>query len=361
MSQTMYTLDPHQGLSVQERLRAASDGLRQVGANPQDLVRLVMGIAVVALVACVAILVLGRVRRARWIGRHLRFLRAGGLQPEEIDLFRAVARFSDIARVPLLVRNRGAFDFAASEYVRRFQPPDGRREALSSALSLRRRIPFDQRWQEPPDVEVGAAVTIVARLDARRVRHLEGRVLGTPSHALQIGLQVGADDQDVAGRLRTGQDVMLVVRRGVVLQEARVRIRGRCVGRTLQILVDRPVALTASRVRLGWRGAAERVVVEMVERFSERLVGDEVPRHEASICAMTSDGLLLRFQNVRPRHGEAIRIVSGAQAGVYRVFTGLSVHGKGGEVFVLRRQNDRGAERAVADATSSHGAAEGSA
>jgi hypothetical protein len=348
MTQTMYTLDSHKGLSVAERLQAASNGLRQVGANAEDFGRLVLGVAVVALAIALAMIVVARMRRARWIARHQRLLRSAGLQPEEVTLFGRVAQRCDAARVPLLVRNRGAFDFAASEHVRHHAPAADRRDELSRVLSLRRRIPFDRAWQEPPNFEPGVAVTVVARLDARSIRQIEGRVVGTPAHALQLELQVGADDGEVAGRLRTGQEVMLVVRRGVAIQEARVRIRGRCVGRTLQILVDRPVALTASRVRLAWNGALERVVVEMVERFSERLVGDEVPRQEGTITAVASDGLLINFKNVRPRHGEAIRVLAGVHAGFYRGYAVLAANGKGGEVFVLRRQGERASERAAA-------------
>jgi len=197
---------------------------------------------------------------------------------------------------------------------------------------------------------------MVAQLDSRRIRQIEGRVLGTPGHALQLGLQVGDDDTEVAKRLRTGQEVMLVVRRGAAIQEARVRIRGRCVGRTLQILVDRPVALTASRVRLAWHGASERVAVEMVERFSERLVGDEVPRQEGVVTAVANDGLLIQFKSVRPRHGEAVRVLAGVHAGFYRGYAVLAANGKGGEVFVLRRQNDRANERAAAQSEAARSA-----
>jgi hypothetical protein len=346
MIQTMYTLDGHKGLSAQERLQAASDGLRQVGASAEDLGRLVIGIAVVAITIACVMFVVGRVRRARWIARHQRLLRASGLQPEEITLFGRLARRCDAVRVPLLLRNRGAFDAAASEHVRHHGPADDRREELSRVLSLRRRIPFDRAWQESPRFESGDVVTIVARLDAKRIRQVEGRVLGTPKNALQLALQVGADETEVAERLRTGQEVMLVVRRGVAIQEARVRIRGRLVGTTLQLLVDRPVALTASRVRHAWVAASERVAVEMIERFSDHLVSDEVPRQEAEISAVASDGLLLRFKSVRPRHGEAIRVLSGAQAGFYRGYAVLAAQGRGGEVFVLRRQSERAGERA---------------
>src|SRR5262249_27719643 len=156
--------------------------------------------------------VVARMRRARWIARHLRLLRAAGFQGEELALFRAVARRCDGARVPLLVRNRGAFDFAASEHVRRFAPAEGRRDELSRVLSLRRRVPFDHRWMEPPRVEVGTPITLVLRLDARRVRQLEGRVLGAPTDALQVGFPTGAD-REAADRLRTGQEVLIVLRR----------------------------------------------------------------------------------------------------------------------------------------------------
>jgi hypothetical protein len=215
-------------------------------------------------------------------------------------------------------------------------------------LSLRRRVPFDHRWTEPPAIEVGTPVTFVLRLDAQRVRQLEGRVLGAPPHALQVGLQPGAADKEATDRLLTGQEVLIVVRRGVEYREARVRVRGRCMGRTLQILIDRPVALTASRVKLAWRGADERVHVEMVERFSERLADDEVPRFEATLVASASDGLLIRFRTVRPRHGEAIRVLAGAHAGFYRGYAVLAPSGKGGEVFVIRRQGERSPDRAAA-------------
>lgn len=346
MIQTMYTLDGHKGLSAQERLQAASDGLRQVGASAEDLGRLVIGIAVVALAIACVMFVAGRVRRSRWIARHQRLLRASGLQPEEILLFGRLARRCDAVRVPLLVRNRGVFDAAASEHVRHHRSDD-RREELSRVLSLRRRIPFDRAWQEAPRFESGDVVTVVARLDARRIRQVEGRVLGTPKDALQISLQVGADETEVAERLRTGQEVMLVVRRGVAIQEARVRIRGRLVGTFLQLLVDRPVALTASRVRHHWIESSERVAVEMIERFSERLVSDDVPRQEAVITALASDGLILRFKSVRPRHGEAMRVLSGSQAGFYRGYAVLAASGKGGEVFALRRQGERASDRSA--------------
>jgi hypothetical protein len=345
MIQTMYTLDGHQGLSVQERLQAASDGLRQVGASAEDLGRLVVGIAAVALAIAVAMVIAGRVRRSRWIARHQRMLRASGLQPEEVALFGRLARRCDAARVPILVRNRGAFDAAASEHVRHHSPASDRLEELSRVLSLRRRVPFDRAWQERPRFESGDVVTIVARLDDRRIRQIDGRVLGLPKEALQLGLQVRADDTEVAGRLRTGREVMLVVRRGAAIQEARVRIRGRCVGTSLQLLVDRPVALTASRVRHAWNAASERIAVEMIERFSERLLSDEVPRQEAEITAVASDGLVARFQSVRPRHGEAIRVLSGVHAGFYRGYAVLAASGKGGEVFLLRRQGERASER----------------
>jgi hypothetical protein len=345
MTQTMYTLDGHQALSVQERLRAASDGLRAVGTNAEDVVRLLLGIAIVALAACIAMYLAARVRRARWIGRQQRSLRSSGLLTEEVDLFGDVARCADALRVPLLIRQRAAFDFAAAEHVRRHSPASDRREELSRVLSLRRRIPFDQRWQAAPPLARGTPVRVMVRLDARNLRQFEGAVLGTPPHALQIGLQVGKDDSAIAQRLRTGQEVMLVVRHEVALQEAHVRIRGRCIGRTLQILVDRPAALAPSRVRIAWHGADEHVPVEMVERYSERLVGDEVPRHDAVISATSGEGIVLQFRNVRPRHGEAIRVVAGSQAGFYRGFAVLAASGKGGEVFVLRRQGERGSER----------------
>jgi hypothetical protein len=358
MIQSMYTLDGHKGLSVQERLNAASAGLRQVGASAEDLGRLVIGIAAVALGIACAMFIAGRVRRSRWIARHQRLLRSAGLQSEEVALFGRLARRCDANRVPLLVRNRGAFDFAASEHVRHHSPAADRREELSRVLSLRRRIPFDRAWQAAPHFEGGDAVTVVTRLDARHIRQFEGRVLGTPPKALQLGLQVGADDHGVAERLRTGQEVMLVVRRGVAIQEARVRIRGRCVGTSLQLLVDRPVALTASRVRHAWMGASDRVSVEMIERFSERLVSDEVPRQEALVTAVASDGLLIRFKNVRPRHGEAIRVLTGAHAGFYRGYAVLAAEGKGGEIFALRRQgeppNDRASSRAEAARSASN-------
>lgn len=345
MIQTMYALDGHKGLSVQERLEAASNGLRQVGATPEDLGRLVVGIAAVALAIAFAMVIAGRVRRSRWIARHQKLLRASGLQAEEVALFGRLARRCDAIRVPLLVRNRGAFDAAAGEHVRHHSPASDRLEELSRVLSLRRRIPFDRAWQERPRFESGDVVTIVARLDDRRIRQIEGRVLGLPKGTLQIGLQVRADDTEVAGRLRTGREVMLVVRRGVAIQEARVRIRGRCVGTNLQLLVDRPAVLTASRVRHVWNSASERVSVEMIERFSEHLVSDDVPRQDAEISAVASDGLVMRFKSVRPRHGEAIRVLSGVHAGIYRGYAVVAASGKGGEVFVLRRQGERASER----------------
>jgi hypothetical protein len=353
MIQSSNMLAGGQGLSVEERLKAASDGLRDFGTSGEDLLRLVVVVAVVALVVMGALLVLGRVRRVRRIARHLNLLRAVGLQGEELALFRALARRSDSARVPLLVRNRGAFDAAAGEHVHHFAPADGRRDELSLVLSLRRRIPFDHRWKERPEIEVGAAVTFVLRLDAQRVRQIEGRVLGAPPDALQVGLQPGPADREAAERLRTGQEVLIVVRRGVEFREARVRIRGRCMGRTLQVLIDRPVALTASRVKIAWRGAAEPVQVELVERFSERLADDDVPRHAATLVATASDGVVLRFKNVRPRHGEAIRVLAGAHAGFYRGYAVLAASGKGGEVFVMRRQGDRTNDRAAAMAEAS--------
>jgi len=348
MIQALHALDGRRGLSVDERLRAVGDGLRNFGTSSEDLLRNVGIVACVALLVLLVMLVAARVRRARRVARHLRLLRAAGLQPEELALFRAVARRADGGRVPLLVRNRGAFDAAASEHVRRSSPASERRDELSRVLSLRRRVPFDHRWTEPPAIEVGTPVTFVLRLDARRVRQLEGRVLGAPPHALQVGLQPGLADKESADRLLTGQEVLIVVRRGVEYREARVRVRGRCMGRTLQILIDRPVALTASRVKLAWRGADERVQIEMVERFSEHLADDEVPRFEATLVASASDGLLIRFRNVRPRHGEAIRVLAGANAGFYRGYAVLAPNGKGGEVFVIRRQGERSGDRAAA-------------
>ena len=207
MIQALHALDGRRGLSVDERLRAVGDGLRNFGTSSEDLLRNVGIVACVALLVLLVLLVAARVRRARWVARHLRLLRAAGLQPEELALFRAVARRADGGRVPLLVRNRGAFDAAASEYVRRSSPASERRDELSRVLSLRRRVPFDHRWTEPPAIEVGTPVTFVLRLDAQRVRQLEGRVLGAPPHALQVGLQPGLADKESADRLLTSWPV----------------------------------------------------------------------------------------------------------------------------------------------------------
>jgi hypothetical protein len=134
-----------------------------------------------------------------------------------------------------------------------------------------------------------------------------------------------------------------------VLEEARVRVRGRSDDAVPKLLVDRPAALSPARVRIVWQGADERVTVELLERFSERLVDDAPPRVEARVLATASEGLVIRFSSRRPRHGETIRVVDGARAGIYHGYALLEPKGSGGEVFVIRR----GLERAGTEAAQS--------
>ncbi len=82
-------------------------------------------------------------------------------------------------------------------------------------------------------------------------------------------------------------------------------------------------------VRRGWHGADEAVRCGRVERCSERVV------------ATADEGLLIEFESIRPRHGEAIRLVDGGCAGSCRGFATLDPKGRGGSLFVLRRSDER--------------------
>ncbi len=340
MIQSTFGSGEERGLSIQERIDAASQGMQHGSASSAaiaDFLLVGLGLLVVALVA---LRVAARLRRGRWVAHHRRRLVAAGLHAEEIALFTELANRARPQVLPLLLRQRSAYDVAASERVAHPSTPARRCERLSALLALRRRLPFELRTQETPTFDRGTPMLLCLRGTDGREQRLEAVVLATLPHALQLAL-VGPLADGVAASLRTGQELLLIAGRDAVMAEARVRIRGRCMGRTLQLLVDRPPLLTSARVRIVWRGADERVRVELVERFNERLVGDSVPTVDGRVVATASDGLQLELATVRPRHGEAIRIATGAHAGFYRGYATLETSGRGGVVFVIRRSGER--------------------
>jgi len=324
-------------LTVEEALAAARRGIASEGVvlSPAEVAA---SAAVVLLVAWLALRVAGELRRRRWSERHLARLSDAGLHPSELALFERVVRAAEPGALADLVRRRGAFDAASADLVARHEPRAGRQALLSELLVLRRRLPFDLPRDDAPRFERGAPVQLYVALgdQARRVRAV---VLATREH----GLQLAVEERDLSPRLdaalAVGEAATLVVARGRRLEEARVRVRGRVAGRSLQLLVDRPATLSPSRVRLAWAGADERVAVELVERWSEELVGDAVPTVDARVVASCSDGLLLEFGAIRPQPNESIRVVDGAQSGLYRGFATLDASGRGGAVFVIRRSH----------------------
>jgi len=331
----------HSSLSVEERLSAVGSGFRS-SPFASDELWLVVGVAAGLLLAgALAAWIVARVRRSRWLATQLRSLAAAGLHGEELALFRAVARRAGTIAAPSLHRRSASFDAAAAEMVRRHRPSRERREVLSRLLALRRRVPFEGSGAPPPAFERGQRVLVGFRFGRSEPFRLAGRVTAAQSHALRLALQESDEAEEVAPLLRVGQDVVLVVQRGALFEEARVRIRGVGGGLVPQLLVDRPAALSPSRVRIVWNGADEPVRVALVERFSERLVGDDVPIVAARVVATSSDGLVLRIRSTRPRRGEAIKVVNGARAGQYRGYALLETNGRGGEVFVLRRSVER--------------------
>jgi uncharacterized membrane protein len=330
--------DERPALSVVERLHATNEGLRHSTGTTDGMWLVVGSIAALLLVAAAIAWVVRHAKRARWASIHTAKLSDLGLHDEELHLFRQLALESDAGRVPLLARQRAAFDLACADLVQRQHGAAARRLELSRLLALRRRIPFDARLKGPPELAPGRAVTLCLRVRRGDARQLSAVVLATHPHALQLALDDEPESQLVVRNARIGQEFVLVVRGPASVEEARVRLRGR---RGRQLLVDRPIATTPSRVRIAWHGAHEDVHVEMVERFSERLVGDEVPTTDATVVATCSEGIVVRFASVRPRHGEAIRLVDGARPGFYRGYAVLDPKGRGGEVFVVRRTSDR--------------------
>jgi len=339
--QEVFSAAPKHGLTVAERIAAVNSGFQRASEPPEVVWRLVGAAATLALIGALTAWIVALTRRRRWIGHHLRSLAAAGLHDEELRLFARIAARAPRERLPLLTRQPTAFDAAAAETVRRDPDPAGRRTLLASLLALRRRVPFDRAAARPPEFPPGLALQVCMRLGDDAPVRLDARVSHVLPQALQLSLAAGEEAVEVAPLLRAGQEVVLVVRRGPVLEEARVRIRGRSDDLVPQLLVDRPTALAPARVRIAWSAADERVAVELLERFSASLVRDDAPRVEARVVATSSEGLLLRFASTRPRHGETIRVVDGARAGVYHGYAQIETRGNGGDVFVLRRIAER--------------------
>src|SRR5205823_4555758 len=117
----------------------------------------------------------------------------------------------------------------------------------------------------------GDSVLLSVRDPAGSIWRHDARVVATSPHALTLSL---SDVPAWVTQLRTSQALVLVLQRNRVLYEARVQVRssGKGDGKSVQLEVDRPATLSPARVRVVWRGAEERVRVEFLERFSERLV-----------------------------------------------------------------------------------------
>ncbi|MBL8840726.1 MAG: hypothetical protein JNL90_04260 [Planctomycetes bacterium] len=358
--QGMFAFGEEPSLSVTERIAAASHGVQR-GAGGVDLTLLQFasfGFALL-LVGVLVWWMLRGVKQRQWIAVQAQRLAHYGLHKSEIELFHRVAEAARGSTVPLLSRQRGVFDAAAAELLAATPPGAPRRELLEPLLVLRRRLPFEARLDAAPTFVRGAAVQLWLRIDDGEPQRIRASVMATLPHALQLGIEFDKLPPPLDAALQAGQELMLVVLRDRVLEESRVRIRGRTLGRTLQLLVDRPAVAVPSRVRLGWRGADEPVRIELVERFNERVVGDSIPVVKGRVVATANDGLLLDFESIRPRHGEAIRLMDGACAGFYRGFATLDPKGRGGSVFVLRRSSERTDAHAAAkeresDATVAH-------
>jgi len=342
---------PSSSLSAEERLSAIGTGLRSTTLTPEEAWLAAGVLAGAVLLVAFAAWIVASARRQRWVAHHLRALAASGLHDAELAPSRALGRRASAVHLPLLTRRATTYDQVAADLVRRHRPASERRDLLARLLALRRRIPFarDDRGNrgDPPGASLGRGqpIAVCLRFGRGETLKLPGRVVAAPPHALQLALDPSAESLEVSRLLRTGQDVTLVVQRGIVLEEARVRIRGLGGGTPPQLLVDRPAALAPSRVRIVWSGADERVRVEMLERYSERFVSDDVPAVDARVVATASEGVVLVANAARPRHGEAIRIVDGARAGVYRGYALLDAKGNGGEFFVMRRGSREPEER----------------
>lgn len=328
-------------LSVAERLEAVNNGFRDVAISSGSSWRLIGVVGAVLLLFAAGFKLLAWLRRARWISFHAHTLVAAGLDGGELVLFRMLAGRCDPTRVPLITRQRSVFDETVAVVVRHGGSATARRELLARLLALRRRIPFDARVAAPPEFERGHAVLLCVRSGRSGVRQVPAFVLATHAHALQLGIADRVAGDAIAPQLRTGAEVLLVVRDGSSIHEARVRVRGSCAGNSLQFLVDRPAALVPSQVRIAWRGADEAVQVEFVERYSDRLVEDAAPKASACVVAVCSEGLILHFETTRPRHGESIRLLGGAHAGFCRGYAVMESRGRGGDVFVTRRAGER--------------------
>lgn len=338
--QATFAFGDEASLSVAERIEAASRGIQHGSGLRVSVFEVSLTLAAALLLAWVVLHLGRRLRRRRWIGHHLQRLAEAGLHAEEIALFRQVALSARPETVPLLSRQRGVFDEGSATFLAR-QRPAIRRERLSELLALRRRVPFDARAKAPPALEAGTEVELWVGSRGGAPARVKAWVVATPPTGLQLALEPGALDGDIDDRLQVGQELRLVVARERRLEEMQVRIRGRASGQSLQLLVDRPLAASAARVRIAWVGADEPVRIELVERFSERVVGDSIPQVDGRIVASCGDGLLIRFDSVRPRHGEAIQLLDGSQPGWYRGFATLETSGRGGTVFMIRRSSER--------------------
>jgi hypothetical protein len=335
----LQTADPPK-LSVAERLAAVNAGFRHVDDSAGAVWRMIGIAAALLLIAAFVAWLVGRARTLRWIAHHLRTLASGGLHEEELVLFRALARRVDPTRVPLLTRQVAAFDSGAAAVVRRALPAE-RRELLARVLALRRRMPFGASGEGMLELTRGTTLLVCVRLGRGEPLRLPARIDAALPHSLQVVLDDLPEAREVAPLLRPGQDVVLVARRGVVLEEAHVRIRGLGEGTPTMLLVDRPVGFSAARVRIVWQGADETIHVEFSERFSKSYIADDAPSGEARIVATCSEGLMIQFQATRPRRGETIRILDGARAGTYRGYATTEPKGNGGDVFVIRRSGER--------------------
>jgi len=327
-------------LSVAERIEAASRGIERGGGLRVSLSDIALVLACALFLVWAALCIGRRLRRTRWIAHHASRLIAAGLQSEEVQVFRRIAQVVRSGAVPLLSRQRSVFDEGCAALIARQRVAE-RRHVLSEALSLRRRVPFESRPNQAPAFVPGDAVELWLVLAG--AAPLSGRafVVAVLPNGLQLAFEPGTVDGALDAALQVGQAVKLVVSRDRRLTEARVRIRGRATGQSLQLLVDRPDAEVAARVRIAWTGVDETVRVELVERFSDKVIGEAIPQVEARVVGSCSDGLLIQFESTRPRHSEAIHVLDGARPGFYRGFATLETHGRGGTVFVIQRSGER--------------------
>ncbi len=322
-----------QMLTPEEKLAAVRGSFTDSAGGVQQLYDGLLWFGIIALGIAVSVSVYTRLRKLKWMRVHTNRLRRAGLMADEIQLFRALGSVSRAELVPRLTRSRGAFDEGAARWLRRTRP-DERRAVLSSVLSLRRRIPFEREALRPKrELTKGVALSLRFRAANGEMHRLLTYVLSVRPQVLQLGVMGNGPD---IGPF-TGQVVSVSYLEERNPFEARVRVRGRCVGTRIQLLVDAPRSWLPSRVRMSFGSSHETVQLELLERFPVGDESDDTPTTKAHILERCPEGIVVKLSGEELKSRESVKVVDGESRGVYRTFVEFSRSKDGARYFLVGR------------------------